>query len=243
MARVYMWSGNETEALTRAKAIIGKCHTPGSELFPFVAYPDATSATAPDRLFSSEILFGYYNSKRTDIFNNFFSTSLNSNNILTMHSQRIESMFDDDNDFRKKMWGIENINSEEVNYLKKYAEVNTSNETFDVKARYIMPALRISEMYLIAAECSNNNEESVKFINSLRNARNCISINFTNDAKKSIITNEYRREFLGEGQMFFYYKRLAFDNLPNGGDPQITFNMDLTKYVLPLPESEISQRN
>ena len=247
-ARVQLWSGNTQDALAAAKEVIAKTHDADPKLFPFSAYTDITSIASPDRIFSSEILFGHYNSKRTDIFKNLFSSALNEYSILTMFTERIETMFDDDNDFRKKFWGVENVDSKQVNIFRKYAEVNASGTDlnklkFDVMVRNIVPAIRISEMYLIAAEATTDNSEATKYINAVRNARNSLSLEVTNEEKRRILTNEYRKEFIGEGQMFFYYKRHAFQNLPNGGDPEVTFNMDLTNYVLPLPDSEISQRN
>lgn len=243
LARVEMWAGNSSEAYRLAKEVINQCHGASEKLFQFTPGEEVTSPTLPDRFFSTEVLFGLYSSKRSDIHNNYFASALNMNNILTMLTQRIDTTFDDDNDFRKKFWGKESINSEEVNVFLKYADVTATDETFQVKSRYLIPMIRISEMYLIAAECTTDPEEANTLVNSLRNARNCISIAFDMGNRKNVIASEYLREFLGEGQMFYYYKRNAYQNLPNGGDPQVTFNMDLSKYILPLPDSEISQRN
>lgn len=247
-ARVHLWSGNTQEALAAAKGVINKTHEADPKLFPFSDYADITSTASPDRIFASEILFGHYNSQRSDIQRLLFTSALSEYVILTMFPERIEAMFDDDNDFRKKLWKLENVDSREVHVFTKYADVAPSGTDlnklrFDVMARNIVPAFRISEMYLIAAESTSNNAEAVAYINAVRNARNSLSIQFTSEEKERVIGNEYLREFLGEGQMFYYYKRKAFENLPNGGDPTVTFNMDLSNYVLPLPDSEISQRN
>lgn len=157
-------------------------------------------------------------------------------------------MFDDDNDFRKKFWTKENVNSNEINVLRKYMDVsvpetNANKLKFDVMAKYIIPGIRVSEMYLIVAETTTDNEEALKSINALRNARNSISIEFTSEEKKTVIENEYRREFLGEGQMFYFYKRNGYQNLPNGSLPSEYFNINLSDYIIPLPDSETSQRN
>lgn len=247
-ARVHLWSDNPQEALTTARDVINKTHKSEPVLFPFATYAESTSTSAPDRLFSSEILFGHYNSRRSDLFLNNFNSTLNSSTILTIHSQRLESMFDDDNDFRKKFWTKENVNSNEINVLRKYMDVsvpetNANKLKFDVMAKYIIPGIRVSEMYLIVAETTTDNEEALKSINALRNARNSISIEFTSEEKKTVIENEYRREFLGEGQMFYFYKRNGYQNLPNGSLPSEYFNINLSDYIIPLPDSETSQRN
>ena len=49
------------------------------------------------------------------------------------------------------------------------------------------------------------------------------------------VVNEYRREFYGEGQMFYCYKRL--------GEKSIMFSYSQLgddEYILPLPESEFN---
>ena len=47
---------------------------------------------------------------------------------------------------------------------------------------------------------------------------------------------------LGEGQMFFFYKRKEIVNIPDGTQASGTKNVELNKYVVPLPDSETSQR-
>lgn len=243
LARVNLWANNKSEAYKYATDVIKHCHNREQKLFPFTTNAEVTSTTIPDRMFSSEVLFGIYNSRRADIYNRFFNPSLTAYSILTSYSKRLESMFDDDNDYRKKFWGKESINSEEVNIFLKYADISSTDSKFNSTVRYLVPLLRISELYLIAAESTNDIAEANLLVNTYRAARNCINITFEESSKTEIIRGEYLREFIGEGQMFYFYKRHAFQNLPNGGDPQVTFNMNLSSYVLPLPDSEISQRN
>ena len=61
-------------------------------------------------------------------------------------------------------------------------------------------------MYLIAVECCKLGEASV-YLNTFRNARNCNSLALTEDNRINILANEYKKEMLGEGQLFFFYKR------------------------------------
>ena len=42
--------------------------------------------------------------------------------------------------------------------------------------------------------------------------------------------------------MFYYYKRKAMQNIPDGGVVNGVRNISLNSYVFPLPDSEISQR-
>ena len=54
---------------------------------------------------------------------------------------------------------------------------------------------------------------------------------------------EYLREFLGEGQIFFLYKRLFGNIIPseNGYDLN-TYEAKEENYVLPMPSGEIENR-
>ena len=55
---------------------------------------------------------------------------------------------------------------------------------------------------------------------------------------KAFLLNEYRREFFGEGQMFYTYKRT------NTTDVQwIDAEMQEDYYILPLPETEYNPNN
>jgi hypothetical protein len=98
---------------------------------------------------------------------------------------------------------------------------------------------------LIAAECSPELAKATAYFNSLRTARNCVSLAPVDQtALKTEITKEFRREMLGEGQQFFYYKRNAMQALPNSSTLNISpeKTMVLTNYTVPLPDSETSQR-
>ena len=106
-----------------------------------------------------------------------------------------------------------------------------------------MPLIRIAEMYLIKSEAQfrlNNPDAALATVNVLRKARNLPAITeWPSDFDLAII-QEYRRELIGEGQLFFLYKRL--------NRPMIQYsdvNVAETKaYTFPLPitETEAAQR-
>ena len=82
-----------------------------------------------------------------------------------------------------------------------------------------------------------------KYFNPLRFSRNCVNQSAsTAEEMKSLIRAEYVREFVGEGQLFFYYKRNGLQTIPDGATASGTMNVQLTDYVFPLPDSETSQR-
>lgn len=98
--------------------------------------------------------------------------------------------------------------------------------------------IRIPELYYIAAECyatgtNPNLEEAMSLLNTMRERRGVYSKLESLDKEQVIdeIKKEYRKEFLSEGVMFYYYKRTGAINVPNN-DEVMTDN----EYVLPNPE-------
>lgn len=85
-----------------------------------------------------------------------------------------------------------------------------------------IPMIRLTEMYYIAAECAVKDVDAVKataLLDTVRVHRNLPKYPATGLAAENLeieIRNEYQKEFMAEGQMFFYYKRknLPFATLP-----------------------------
>lgn len=110
--------------------------------------------------------------------------------------------------------------------------------------------IRVSEMYYIASEASyklGNNIDALQYINAVRKERigktpeNELSLdNFENPEFdfETEIEKEYRKEFLGEGQMFFYYKRLNRTMFKGINGKEVKVNDYPSVYVLPIPERE-----
>jgi hypothetical protein len=56
------------------------------------------------------------------------------------------------------------------------------------------------------------------------------------------IQKEYQKEFWGEGQLFFYYKRTNKTSIPSAISGTANVTMTAAKYVVPLPLSETTPR-
>jgi starch-binding outer membrane protein, SusD/RagB family len=56
------------------------------------------------------------------------------------------------------------------------------------------------------------------------------------------VQKEYQKEFWGEGQLFFYYKRNNKTSIPSGISGKGNISMSAVKYVVPLPLSETTPR-
>ncbi|MFD2556782.1 RagB/SusD family nutrient uptake outer membrane protein [Sphingobacterium tabacisoli] len=243
LARTNLWKGDKANALKNAVSVIQNAKIDGKAIFPFVTLSAAVSPDKPDRVFSTEVIFSLYTILRSNMYDMTFSANLEdfrrlSVNGLNSDFSRINAMYDNANDHRRRVWEAVNVAGKEIVTNQKY-KLHT-----DAPGRYMIPLIRMSEMYLIAAECSENIQEAAQFLNAVRNSRNINNLTPNNPQElKNLITSEYRREFLGEGQIFFFYKRNSAQNIPNNASLVGDKNMSLVNYQVPLPDSEVSLRS
>ena len=104
--------------------------------------------------------------------------------------------------------------------------------------------VRLSEMYYIAAESEPELADKYEWLNQIRERRGLEALPVTSeDDFMSNLRMEYLREFWGEGQIFFMYKRLN-QNIMNTENGQNTssYGASDASYVLPMPEGEIENR-
>lgn len=158
-----------------------------------------------------------------------------------------------DSDVAKDLYGDEidsdwrfNYQLEEKYYgyyyrtLKYYKQ--TENKSEGKISNRTLPMIRMSEVYYIAAEAifDTNPKEAQGYLELVKKGRG-ISKKFDNVTNKSefinLLVNDARREFLGEGQIFYMYKRL------NRLMPASSFyDSDVLptdeNMVLPKPDSE-----
>ena len=99
--------------------------------------------------------------------------------------------------------------------------------------------IRLSEMYYIAAECeaASNTIAATTLLNAVRTHRNLSAYTvpaLSSDSLGVEISKEYQKEFMGEGQMFYFYKRknIAFPDLPFTKIPVVP----TATYVFTKPE-------
>ena len=240
-ARVYLWAGNTTKALEYATKIIDNPNA--DELYPPVSLTSVMNANNPDRAFSTEALFSMLNNDKNKIFENYFQGLTASLNFkLTPMAGRIESLFGNDavTDYRYKWWQTSNGTGEESLLMNIRLKGITSTS---LPYANLMPLIRVSEMYLIAAECATNPDEQFRYLNDHRRRRgNPVEKTADDTDLNAELALEYSREFLCEGQLWFYYKRT---NTPLilSGSASTNYAMSDARYVPALPDSELQYRN
>jgi starch-binding outer membrane protein, SusD/RagB family len=234
LARVYLYKGDLENAEKQAKALIG------SGKFPLVSSNLAASGNpVRDRMFSQEHLFSVYSTNigniGSDLFQRTQGTPLRllpagKNAIYTTGSGSV-------NDWRYLSW-FDN-NAAGVNVPSKYFQ--DANLPYELKG--IVPVVRMPEMFYIAAECATTKGDinsGTSLLNKVRLARGLTPLNAagisTADSLSKEIMREYQKEFISEGQTFFYYKRLNKDLR------QVTAttvaNIPADVYVFPIPDRE-----
>ena len=225
LSRVHLYAGNTAEALKAAQEIIGQ---PGDKPVSPFELEKTFDQSAP--LSNNEILFGLEMPQLVNVIDPYFGAEasdlgmLTSDEVLACSADKLEALFETenpaDNDFRKIAWfGA------------------TSDPKYSIPSKLIhqelMPLIKISELYFIAAECTGG-EQGLAYLNQLRKHRGLSDLTLTENLQKEIY-KEYCKEFLNEGQMFYYYKR---NNLSNIGVLE-TISIDPKEvYSIPLPTDE-----
>ena len=246
-ARINMYLGYtyRDEALRLAEEVIRDA----AKFFPFSTRDEVTgqtavgsvTASAQDRILSSDVLFAVYNVKRgEDIYEKLFSNTLEVKQLLAISDNGYRNLYPEEGDLRTYQWQRKkDVLGNDIMCMVKYEAMEVAGKNYP----YMIPVLRMSEMYLIVAECyaGVNDVKAYEMLNVLRNARQTSSVSSSIELH---IENEYAREFVGEGQLFWYYKRKNADSLTPLYDrsrPAVT--MDSSYYLFELPQSEGGYRD
>lgn len=219
-ARVASWQNNKEETVKYARKV-----------YEMVDYSLGTSAdvNSGDYVFRKEHIFALsYNTTKTTFLSSYYIFE----NVLNA-----DLFADAFSDIRLSGWKLLEEGDQDVDYPKmnclKYNLPEGSGDA-DKENKVQVPLLRLAEMYLILIEYVGL-EEANELYKEFCEARRCPYTAFTSEAERDMVLMlEYRREFIAEGQLFYYYKRKGVKNMPRcvracGPD----------SYVLPLPRKEV----
>ena len=228
LARVYLYMNDKTNALSNALEVIN------SRKFPFTDQSDFINAdpTLKDRILYKELIFDLAIPTLNNTLVNYFG--FNGNGSLYLSSDMGSTIYETNGvgatDLRFQQWFKPGANL----FLTKYSRDADTN-----RHPLVAPAMRLSEMYYIAAESSygSNPVQAVSYIDTVRSARGIdpLQVSSPSDFITQLV-KEARKEFYGEGQIFYMYKRL---NLGIVGPTGIVNPPTDNTFVLPLPLTEI----
>ncbi|MDR1502080.1 MAG: RagB/SusD family nutrient uptake outer membrane protein [Prevotella sp.] len=250
-ARVLQYSGKDTEAAQAAKEITDAVGTEGT-LFRWVDPNKVT--TEHNYIFFSEVVFGINNidmasrAKNYYLGTNILTAYIVDDNNLMKNILAYDNLLESFPDVRARQWTFTNITSW-VGYAADGAKVSNKykTESSQIKAiKDLQVLMRISEMYYIQAEAALNTgwkADAIYFLNQVLQHRGLSAQYFVTESMseetiRDHIKREYYREFFGEGQVFFYHKRLKSPTMYKGnaeGSDDITPDKS---YVIPIPDIE-----
>lgn len=215
-ARVHLYGENRTEAAKYAKEVLD------SKLFKLVI--DNTV----DRVYSTELIFSIYIPRFADQVADHFAAG---QYYFIKNRSFLDEMFDTGkdgkNDIRYKAYKEDNSGI----FPRKYDQTGMW-----VSTEGTIPLIRLSEMYYILAECAGSDKESCEWLNHVREARSIDAVVYnTPENRLWNIEKEYRKDFYGEGQLFFFYKRHYYRSFLHCPLREMTEK----NYVFNLPENEI----
>ncbi len=210
LARIYLYKGDLPNAQTYALSVIN------SNKFPMI-----TSATLGSNwMFTKEHLFSLYSSFNISL--DYYKSVLNTTPPLGFTALNKTALYvtggGSTQDFRSGFFdpvtAAISFTNRDISPRKCYAtNTNLAN---------VLPMIRVTEMYYIAAECATAALDSLKatdLLDSVRVHRGLLKYTtaaLKTDSLNIEIRKEYQKEFLSEGQMFYFYKRkdLPFSSLP-----------------------------
>lgn len=256
LAQVYMWEGS-SDSKTRALAIcneliekMGNGYTVdlNDRQYTYVLnLSNASTITVRNSSLINESLFALdvndLSSKmNTYIVPAFVATDYNA---IYLTESQMKSLYDDETttddestlDIRATVLLSPNTTVGYTGYVPiKLYQGNLSGDLFYGNR---IPVIRLPEVYYMAAECyvsQGNTDEALRLLNHIRESRGLYTplTGLTADQVQAEIGKEYRKEFLGEGEIFFYYKRTGATSIPNFQD------MTDSDYLLPYPDIETS---
>jgi starch-binding outer membrane protein, SusD/RagB family len=232
ISRVALYKGDKAKAYEYAKLITNTFELNQSEVTFF---------------WTKDLLGSFLNSKTSEISKRCFSQNEGSYTLIISDFMQTDL-------FKDASISAKSSNSSDSSLItdKRYQSLFSSrtNETGIFLNKYFVGStchslFKISEAYLIAAEtATENGDTAVYYLNHLRKSRGLAELpaNIAEEDLQEEIYNEYRKEFLGEGQLFYYHKRKNAASY-KGINLRTIYGLTYKSYVLPIPVSEIEFGN
>lgn len=222
LARVYNYAGIKDSASIHAKMVIDEC---GLTL---------QSGNDNDPILSNEFLFGLSVHELKDNLSEYFAYGDKMQtkyylNIATLNAI-YETVGSESEDMRAQGTAFHRNN--ELQYAISLKYIDNDNE--------VIPLIRLPEMYYIACESAESAKEAGTYVNSVRNKRGISKAKDvacdTDEQRITALNKEYRKEFYGEGQYFWFLKAHGITGSLSHC-PEVMLAEE--NFVFPLPDAEV----
>jgi len=228
LARVYLYAGDRVNAKKEAEYLY-KDFSPTGRLkwYTFTTEANSKGANRYTKL-ADDLLLAFYDPNLVLNIKTYRNPNANTAYTFTL-ADPVNWFPSTERDYR--------INLVDVNISAKWLET-TGIGTNVPQQNTILPVLRLSEIYYIYSEClyeEGNTTDALRILNELRIARGKTTTfgDASRDGFYNELFNEFRREFIAEGQTVFQYKRL--NRSIQIGTKVIPMD---NKFIIPLPDGE-----
>ena len=254
LAQVYMWSGSEDHkklALPICEELISKLAAGvniqlSSDNTFLLNFSSPATLNRSNASLINESLFAIdvnkLDQKMADFINpTYYATDYNA---IYLSPEQMKDIYDDTSteedestvDVRATVLLSQNLTAADMGYVPvKLYQKNLTNSYYEGR----VPVIRLPEIYYMAAECyasQGNTQKAEELLNAVREKRGLYTplADLTVGQVQDEIKKEYRKEFLGEGEIFYYYKRTGVTSIQNFSE------MTDADYLLPYPDMETS---
>lgn len=226
LARAYSYRGQNDLAAAEAKKVID--FMSDNENYA-VMYTPATEIEG-DYKMSYDLIFGVSEEKLVQNYTSFNSGADGTRYKLSW--ENYPDIYDSGSDYRKKLIVQDGWDCFPARFTMPVKQTSQTQSVLD-----LIPVIRLSEMHLILAEHQADQglfSAAADLIDQVRIGRGCPSGMLhpnISDYESFVdeLLNETRREFLEEGLIFYYYKKLG---------RKCNRNMTDDKAFFPLPENQ-----
>lgn len=243
-ARLYQLEGNKTETYNMSKQLIDMFEEVSEVHFTTQNQIANQSDGYRDLKFSSEKIFALYQDDQFEVLKGLFeeniATSFENKTLRLPYNGVMDVLFNNEGGDYRFLYLMAPEEQNAYKYLK-------FREPKDDRYDPLISMISLPEIYYMAAEAKIgvDNEMAKDYVQEVRNNRGLSNIDVTDDipnADESVLKfllNEMQREFIGEGKMFFTYKRLnrEIDGI------QRDVSLDDIVWKLPVPDKEIEFTN
>ena len=231
-AKVYLAMGDKTNAKTAALDVITNS---GFTAISSAAHTGYWAGVAPrtDKVETLlEISFDAVANNAFDALSYIYLQSGNYGDMLC--SSELYDLFETD-DIRKSLYATGTRGGLASVFVNKYSSFTGDHS--DTKV------IRMSEMYLIAAEASypSNTTDALKYVNEVTSRRGATAIASDGQALLEAIITERRKELAFEGERYLDMQRLQRNIARSKNYPAAALSIDFTNYrrIMPIPQGEL----